>query len=388
MCSTNARPDETPQLPENAEGFLAWLAVEKGYANATLEAYRDDLVAFERFLAGRGLSTAEPKAIGRREMQGFLAEQHRLRQARSSMGRRLSCLRGFFKHLIRRGALAKSPLDGLANPKLPRTNPKSLNVDQAFALLDSAPQGGDPVQARDKALAELLYGSGLRVSEALGLKLNDVDANGGLARVTGKGSKERLAPLSDTCRQALAAYMALRHAFSPLPSEQSLFLGLKGKPLQRRQANRILEGLSLQAGLPVSVNPHALRHSFASHMLQSGADMRAVQELLGHSRLSTTQRYTHLNLDQITRAYDKAHPRSGTGEAEGHGKDASAGETLARADTAKGVATGKTGRAAKARKPAPVGEAGEVEKSGNPGRIVEPGSTGAAGKGGKVGKKG
>jgi len=309
MCSTSASPDQRP-LPENAQGFLAWLAVEKGYSGATLAAYRSDLEHFERFLERRGLSVAEPRGVTRRELQGFLAEQHRARQAKSSIARRLSCLRGFFKHLIRRGQLAKSPLEGLANPKQPKTNPRSLNVDQAFALMDARQGLGDPEQARDKALAEVLYGSGLRVSEALGLTLNDVDVGSGMARVTGKGGKQRLAPLSDTARQALADYMALRHAFAPQPSEQALFLGQRGGPLQRRQAGRILEALSLAAGLPTRVNPHALRHSFASHMLQSGADMRAVQELLGHSRLSTTQRYTHLNLDQIMRSYDMAHPRA------------------------------------------------------------------------------
>jgi len=149
-----------------------------------------------------------------------------------------------------------------------------------------------------------------QVSEALGLTLNDVDLTSRIARVLGKGGKQRLAPLSDTAVTAMRAYLGLRHAFEPEPREQAFFLGMRGRPLQRRQANRIVEALSLKAGLPSAVSPHVLRHSFASHMLQSGADMRAVQELLGHARLSTTQRYTHLNLAQLSRVYDKAHPRS------------------------------------------------------------------------------
>jgi integrase/recombinase XerC len=312
MSSTSASPPEQPpRLPDNAQGFLAWLAVEKGYAQATLAAYESDLQYFEQHLKNRDRSLASPRDITRRDIQGFLAEQHRARQAKTSMSRRLSCLRGFFKHLIRRGVIAKSPTDGLSNPKLSKPHPKSLNVDQAFALLDSPPsQPGDPEALRDTALAELLYGSGLRVSEALGLNLNDVDLSSRIARVTGKGSKQRLAPLSDTAAIALKDYLAVRHAFSPEPSEQAIFLGQRGKTLQRRQANRILEALSAKAGLPTAISPHVLRHSFASHMLQSGADMRAVQELLGHSRLSTTQRYTHLNLAQLTQSYDKAHPRS------------------------------------------------------------------------------
>ena len=308
MSSTNGNPESL--LPESALGFLAWLAVEKGYAKATLAAYESDLKYFEQYLKGRGRTLAAPAELTRRELQGFLAEQHRAHQAKTSMSRRLSCLRGFFRHLIRRGALVKNPAEGLSNPKLSKPHPKSLNVDQAFALLDGPDGAGNPEVLRDAALAELLYGSGLRVSEALGLGLNDVDLSSKVARVMGKGSKQRLAPLSDTAVDALKAYLGVRRAFSPEPREQALFLGQRGKPLQRRQANRIIEALSLKAGLPSAVSPHVLRHSFASHMLQSGADMRAVQELLGHARLSTTQRYTHLNLAQLTKVYDQAHPRS------------------------------------------------------------------------------
>ena len=303
-------PEAEQELPESAQGYLAWLAVEKGYSPATLAAYRADLEYFERHLNFYQRSLKDPSALSRRDIQGFMASQHRDRQAKTSMSRRLSCLRGFFKHLIRRGVLDKSPADGIKNPKLLKPHPKSLNVDQAFALLDTAPTDADPETARDAALAELLYGSGLRISEALGLKTNDVDLTARIARVMGKGGKQRLAPLSDTAATALRGYLSLRHAFGPEAREQAFFLGMRGKPLQRRQANRILEQLSAKAGLPQSISPHVLRHSFASHMLQSGADMRAVQELLGHSRLSTTQRYTHLNLAQLTQAYDKAHPRS------------------------------------------------------------------------------
>jgi integrase/recombinase XerC len=308
MSSTHGAAEAA--IPENAQVYLAWLAVEKGYAKATLAAYESDLEYFEQYLKNRGRSLADPQALTRRDLQGFLAEQHRARQAKTSMSRRLSCLRGFFRHLIRHGVLAKSPAEGLANPKLSKPHPKSLNVDQVFALLDTPGLPGDPEALRDAALAELLYGSGLRVSEALGLDLCDVDLTSCIARVMGKGSKERLAPLSDTAVAALRTYMGVRHAFEPDPAEQTLFLGQRGKPLQRRQANRIIESLSRAAGLPSTVSPHVLRHSFASHMLQSGADMRAVQELLGHARLSTTQRYTHLNLAQLAKSYDKAHPRA------------------------------------------------------------------------------
>lgn len=307
MSSTNAKAE--PDLPDTAKEYLAWMAVEKGYARATLEAYEGDLKTFERHLKDRDLSLAAPARITRRDLHAFLAELHRARQAKTSMSRKLSCLRGFFRFQMRRGGLAANPAAGLSNPKLSKPHPKSINVDQAFALLE-APDAADPEALRDTALAELLYGSGLRISEALGLGVNDVDLGTGIARVTGKGGKQRLAPLSDTAVLVLRAYVGVRHAFSSDPGQPALFLGERGKPLQRRQAARILEALSHKAGLPTAVGPHMLRHSFASHMLQSGADMRAVQELLGHARLSTTQRYTHLNLAQLTQVYDQAHPRS------------------------------------------------------------------------------
>lgn len=296
-------------LPEPAKAFLAWLAVEKGYSPATLAAYRADLEQAEEYLARRGHGLAEPEAITRADLRGFLAELHRLGQAKTSVSRKLSCLRGFFRHQMRRAGLAANPTAGLGNPKLPKPRPRSINVDQAFALLDSR-DPADPQSLRDTALAELLYGSGLRVSEALGLDLNDLDLSMGVARVLGKGGKERLAPLSDTCRRSLSDYLAVRHAFALDPAEQAVFLGVRGKRLQRREAGRILKALSLAAGLPAAVSPHVLRHSFATHLLISGADMRAVQELLGHARLSTTQRYTHLNLDRLAKIYDQAHPRA------------------------------------------------------------------------------
>jgi integrase/recombinase XerC len=305
MCSTSARPEV---LPETGQAFLAWLAVEKGYSQATVAAYRVDLEQFEQYLNNLGLSLRAPQDITRRELHGFLAYLHGLRQAKSSVSRKLSCLRGFFRFQMRRGGLKNNPTAGLANPKLAKPHPKAVNVDQAFALLDT-PRTTEPESLRDVSLAEVLYGSGLRIGEALGLDLDDLDLASGMARVWGKGSKERLAPLSDTAISSLRAYLQVRHAFGPEPSEKALFLGLRGKRLQRRQAGRILENMSKQAGLPMAVHPHMLRHSFATHILASGADMRAVQELLGHAKLSTTQRYTHLNLDQLTRAYDQAHPR-------------------------------------------------------------------------------
>ena len=167
---------------------------------------------------------------------------------------------------------------------------------------------------RDMALLELLYGSGLRISEALGLNVGDLRPESGHVRVMGKGSKERVVPLSDTCIAALARYLAVRADIPPVHGERAVFLGRRGKRLDRRQAARILEERAQEAGIPQHVSPHDLRHSFATHLLEGGADLRAVQELLGHSRISTTQRYTHLNLDALSRIYDSAHPLAGAGK--------------------------------------------------------------------------
>ena len=175
---------------------------------------------------------------------------------------------------------------------------------------------------RDLALVEMLYGAGLRISEALSLNVKDLDLTAGMARVMGKGSKVRMAPLSETSIVCLQAWLQVRPLLAPA-GETALFVGSRGKRLDRRQATRILETLRVEAGLPQHISPHMLRHSFATHLLEGGADLRAVQELLGHARLSTTQRYTHVTLDRLMRVYDRAHPRSGlaAGAAAGEGTD-------------------------------------------------------------------
>lgn len=336
---------------ELLEMFLAHLGMEKGYADATVTAYGTDMDQFAAFLEGMGdgpvipgrpplpipassaasLSLDTPEHITKRHVQRFLAELHRQRIAKSSVSRKLSALRAFFRFLLRLRRLTVDPTAGVHNPKQEQRHPHALNVDQAFALLDErrqrkaltaahatdrAGQAGDfgPADAalltRDLALAELLYGSGLRVSEALDLNVLDADPASGVVRVMGKGGRERMSPLSDTARDALAAWLAVRHLVDEGRGEPALFLGARGGRLNRRQAARIIEALCLRAGLPQAISPHGLRHSFATHLLEAGADLRSVQELLGHARLSTTQRYTHLTLSRLVDVYDRAHPRS------------------------------------------------------------------------------
>jgi integrase/recombinase XerC len=314
--------------PESVAMYLAHLEMEKGYSPATLAAYGEDMADFVRFLRAERVSFDAPSTVERRHIQRYLADLHRRGLARSSMGRRLSTLRGFFRFCARLRLVKTLPTEGVSNPKQERRHPKVLNVDQAFALLDArgvsrrGPGTAGPPEeesrtdrieaVRDLALAELLYGSGLRISEALALRADAVNPRSGHVRVLGKGGKERLAPLSDSSQDTLIQWLALRSLWAG-PGEKALFVGRRGKALNRRVAARRIAELCRRAGLPETVSPHALRHSFATHLLESGADLRSVQELLGHSRLSTTQRYTHLNLAHLTRVYDAAHPKSRKG---------------------------------------------------------------------------
>lgn len=298
-------------LPGACRDFLQWLFAERRLGRATIEAYARDLAQFEAWLARRNMSLDAPEAVRRDEIRGFVADMHRRRLAKSSMARKLAALRALFAFLAERGRTSASPLRGVRNPKQELRHPRALNVDQAVTLLDgSAPP--EPAAWRDLALAELLYGSGLRVSEAVGLDVEDVDLGAGVARVLGKGGKTRLAPLSDVSRSRLADYLARRQAWPRTPDEPALFLGVRGGRLNRREACRILERLAGQAALPQRVHPHMLRHSFGTHLLEAGADLRGVQELLGHSRLSTTQRYVHLDLQRLMAVYDQAHPLAAT----------------------------------------------------------------------------
>lgn len=323
MSSTSDRGDPTPSaLPGPAEAFLAHVAVQKGYSQATCAAYDQDLRQFQDYLARRGLSLDAPEAVTRDHVRGFLAELHRARTAKTSMGRKLSTLRGLFRFLRTKKLVHTDPMAGVTNPKPEKRQPRALNVDQAIALVTPHPGShqadGSREACRDLALAELLYGSGLRVSEAVGLDLDDIDLAQGIARVLGKGGKERLAPLSDAARERLRDYLRRRGEFKPTLVEKAFFLGSRGGRLDRRQAARIIEDMGQAAAIPQHLHPHMLRHSFATHLLESGADLRSVQELLGHARLTTTQRYTHLELARLMQVYDQAHPRAKDGET-GHG---------------------------------------------------------------------
>jgi integrase/recombinase XerC len=314
MSSTNAGPDvpgwET--LPETVQGFLAWLEVEKGYSTATIRGYATDLRQFEAYLQSRNATLAHCAGIRAEHVRGLLARLHLQQVKKSTVGRKLSSLRAFFRYLNLKGMLSSDPLSGIRNPKQERHSPRALNVDQAAALVQ-APATPDARGVRDLALAELLYGAGLRISEALTLDADDVDPGAGVLRVMGKGSKERLVPIGENSARKIQQWLMVRHELLTDPTEPALFVGTRGGRLNRRQAARIIAELAGAAGLPEKVHPHMLRGSFASHLLQAGADMRDVQELLGHERISTTQRYTSLDLQHVMKVYDRAHPLSGSG---------------------------------------------------------------------------
>lgn len=319
---TSGERPEPMERPEPVEMFMAHLELEKGYSLATVDGYGLDVMQFEALLASRGLSLADPAAVTKRHVQAFLADLHRQGVGKTSMGRKLSALRSFFRFCARMRMVVSLPTEGVGNPKTGARHPKHLNVDQTFALLDSADKAADAggcgpsansgleraLGARDRALAELLYGSGLRISEALALDAARVGDQPEVVRVLGKGGKERLAPLTDIAQEALAGWLKMR-ADLAAPGERALFVGVRGARLNRREAQRIIESLCRLAGLPQAISPHGLRHSFATHLLEAGADLRSVQELMGHSKLSTTQRYTHLNLAHLMEVYDRAHPK-------------------------------------------------------------------------------
>lgn len=305
----SSRPDQ--DRPGSVRSFLDYLSAQKGLSASSISAYSKDLAQFHAHLRRHtDLGLEEPSRIQRKHIYGFVRDLHRKDLSRRSIARKLASLRGFFRFCLRMGRIEEDPTLGVSNPKQEQHHPRFLNPEQAKSVLENQ-QEPEPRQLRDLALAELLYGSGLRVSEAIALDLGDLETGRNVIRVRGKGSKQRMVPLTGKSLERLRAYLEVRQAFGPDPGETALFLGQRGKRLQRRQANRIVARLASSAAIGESISPHTLRHSFATHLLEAGADLRSLQELLGHSRLSTTQRYTHMSLARLTRLYDETHPRSG-----------------------------------------------------------------------------
>ncbi len=284
--------------------YLEQLDTERRLSPHSLAAYRRDLDAFAAFLARRGVDWAAADAA---LVRAFVAEQHRKGLGGRSLQRRLSALRGAYRFLEREGEVALNPAQLVQAPKAARKLPHVLDVDQA-AQLAGAPAEG-PLEMRDRAMVELLYSSGMRLSELVGLDLGALELAAGEARVLGKGGKARLLPVGRQARAALEAWLAARAGLA-VPGETAVFVNHRGTRLTPRAVQQRLERWALKHGASTHLHPHLLRHSFASHLLESSGDLRAVQELLGHSDIATTQVYTHLDFQHLARVYDAAHPRA------------------------------------------------------------------------------
>ncbi len=286
------------------ERFQQYLSVERNLSPHTCAAYLRDLAEFRAFLEGQG-GEANPARVDHLLLRRYLAELHK-RNERTSIARKLSTLRTFFRYLVREGVLATNPAESVTTPKRNRYLPKTLSVDEATTLLERG-HGNTVLALRDRAMLELLYSSGLRVSELTGLDVGGIDLRENLVRVLGKGRKERIVPVGSKAREALLAYLEAR---GTVGDDQPLFVNHRGGRLTPRSVQRHLKTRLIKAGVFKDISPHALRHSFATHLLDGGADLRAIQELLGHASLSTTQRYTQVSVDQLMAVYDRAHPRS------------------------------------------------------------------------------
>ena len=305
-------------LARAVDGFVGYLADERRFSPRTVTAYRADLARFadfwEREFANAPAARTPLARLDTLAVRSYLASLHRDTLARRSIARHLSTLRSFFRWACREGHLERNPARGVPAPRVPKTLPRALTIADTNELLDAGDKGAFP--ERERALFELLYATGLRVSEAAGLDLEDVDFDSKLARVTGKGSKERIVPFGDEAAQALEEYLparAQRRLGYDEPERsggEPLFINARGGRLTTRSMARLLKRRLLAAGLPAEISPHALRHSFATHLLEAGADLRSIQELLGHASLSTTQKYTHLDAARLAQVYRRAHPKA------------------------------------------------------------------------------
>ena len=297
---SNASADN-PELLQ----FLDYLRFERRLSLRTVEAYRRDLVNYLDFCQEHSLDPWHK--VRQQQIRQYAAARHRAGLSGKTLQRHLSSLRGFFNHQLREGRVDTNPAEGVRAPKVKRKLPTTLDVDQVAHLLEIP--GDEPLDVRDRAIMELFYSSGLRLSELAALDVHALHNNDGLLDVLGKGSKTRRVPVGRMARKAIDAWLKVRGQLAT-NGETALFVSQRGGRLSRRSIEARIRQRALQQGMPRSVHPHMLRHSFASHMLESSTDLRAVQELLGHADISTTQIYTHLDFQHLAKVYDQAHPRA------------------------------------------------------------------------------
>jgi integrase/recombinase XerC len=287
--------------------FCSYLETERNVSPHTLSAYRRDLEQFATFLLrekGDGVAAADVEHLLLRRYLAFLGKNTK----KSSVGRKLAAIRSFFRYLLRSGVVAKNPAELIATPKKENRLPFHLDIDQVTSLVE-APADDQKHVLRDRAILEMLYSCGLRVSELTGLDIGELDLSGGMVRVMGKGGKERIVPVGSRAVTAVREYL---HERGEQGGSGALFLNTRGQRINRRSVARIVDAHVLRIAAFKRISPHVLRHTFATHMLEGGADLRAIQELLGHASLSTTQKYTHVGIDRLMEVYDKAHPKAHT----------------------------------------------------------------------------
>lgn len=313
-----------------ADRYLDHLTVERGLSAHTISAYRRDLRRYLAFLDSRGIDRLASVDVGviRSFVASLSAGVHGPQEqpyAASSVARTLSSVRSFHRFLLREGVVDGDPSRDVTRPRLPRKLPRPLTVDEVERLLE-APDGSDARGLRDRAILELLYGAGLRISELVGLDVDDVDLESGSVRALGKGGKEREVPVGRLAREAVAVYLTrARPELAGPRSRGALFLNARGGRLTRQSCGRMLASRAVHAGLDVGVSPHTLRHSFATHLLEGGADVRVVQELLGHASVATTQVYTLVTRQHLREVYYSSHPRARRGTSAGETGERHAG---------------------------------------------------------------
>ena len=271
----------------------------------TRKAYQRDLENIKAYCENQDVN--KWSELDGRQLRGFVATRHRQGIGGRSIQRNLSAIRAFYRYLLKQGKVKNNPAEGIIAPKSPRKLPKVLDADQTAQLVEI--NDDDPLAIRDKAMLELIYSSGLRLAELISLNLNDIDFNDRILTVTGKGNKTRSVPVGKHAVKAIKRWLKIRTTMSN-ESEQGLFVSSRGKRISPRSVQDRLKQWAIKQGLPNHVHPHMLRHSFASHLLESSGDLRAVQELLGHADISTTQVYTHLDFQHLAQVYDKTHPRA------------------------------------------------------------------------------
>jgi integrase/recombinase XerD len=297
-------------MKDSIENFLHYLAVEKGYSEHTISAYRNDLSGLTEFMSNQGLSSWA--AVDRQNMLGYMLHLKERGYVATTVARKVAAARSFFGFMVAEGQIKNDPTENMSSPSVGKALPKPIPLEQVRLLLEQPTKLSSAEAKRDAAMLELLYASGMRISELVALNIGDVNTEGNyFVRCFGKGRKERIVPLYEKIATSIKNYIAEdRPKLAHGKSETALFLNARGDRITRQGFWQKLKEYAKSAGLSSQISPHTLRHSFATHMLSGGADLRSVQELLGHANISTTQVYTHLTTEQVRRTYDKSHPRA------------------------------------------------------------------------------